>query len=124
MTTYIYLANFDQESAKKLVDKLQNSTECDIRVTTSNEFDSIEGYDERAGARVDSIFESDLFVYLARQGIVPKTTILRDIELGIAIGAEVPVAFIGSPRNAYQRFGDIFETPEEFVAAWYSRTTS
>lgn len=115
----MYLAGFNVIQSRRLAMQLEDA---DHKVVDCSEFNALPDYDARADARLDVIIDCDMFVFLAPIDSAPlRIQLLRNTELGIAIGAEVPVTFIGKPHNAYQRFGDIFDSPEEFVAAWCER---
>lgn len=126
MTTYIFLAALDSTDGQtqELATKLESFPN-DVRITTSNELRyAVADFDDRADTTLEAICESDMFILLAFGKPTTSSKMMRNTELGIALGAEIPVTFIGTPKNAYHRFGDVFETVEDFVAAWYERQTS
>lgn len=78
--------------------------------------------DECAGWRMKRIEESDMFVFFSSPP--GEKQLIRSIELGFAIGAEIPIAFVGKPRNTYQRYGDIFDDVDDLLTACYNAIDS
>lgn len=74
--------------------------------------------DECASWRMQRIEESDMFVFFSSPP--GEKQLIRSIELGFAIGAEIPIAFVGKPRNTYQRYGDIFDDVDDLLTACYN----
>lgn len=109
----IFLSHWNRRELQTVVDALKG---IDIEVHTN--FSEVDGsVDDRANWRMDCIDESDMFVFFASPP--GERQLIRSIELGFAIGAQVPVAFVGKPRNSYHRYGDIFDDADSLLAALY-----
>lgn len=108
----LFLSHWDPDELALIVDELE-----DIGYVVHTNLDELPGSTstERADWRLARIEESDTFVLFGQ----PDTqSLIRNIELGFAIGACVPVAYVGKPRNSYQRYGDVYRDADEFLATW------
>lgn len=113
----IYLSHQDRQEAATLRERLLDLPGV-TRVWTNHDLLNETDPDTRADIRRQRIRESAEFVFVDAPG---SPQLIRNIELGFAIGIEVPVVFIGHPHNAYHRFGDVFSDADTFFDVWKSR---
>jgi hypothetical protein len=109
----VYLSHFDRDELRDIAKLLREDGHL---VHTSHEFVGEPDMDKRADIRMRFISEAEYFVFFAS----PEGTkqLVRSYEIGFAIGCETPVAFVGAPRNSYQRFGDVFDDTDAFLDAF------
>lgn len=118
MMRTIFLSHWNQKELNAVANTLEGFG---FEVFTNME--RIEGsVDACTNWRMSRIDESDMFVYFASPP--GERQLIRSIELGFAIGAEVPLAFVGKPRNSYQRYGDVFDDVDDFLTACYNAIDS
>ncbi len=91
-----------------------------LRVLTNfDSADSSLSAEQRTDARLQRIRSSRVFVFFAPS--VPRDrSLIRQIELGYALGSEIPLVFVGNPLNSLHSYDDVFETVEDFLAEFYS----
>ena len=115
----IFLSHSDRETARRLAEKVAEATGAEV--ITNHTYLGENDPDKRADWRMSQIDDCDAFVFFAAPPGTPQ--LVRSIELGFAIGAGVPVIFIGSPRNSYHRFGEVFHDSAAFLTAWAESKT-
>lgn len=114
MTELIFLSHIDRATAQELADMIAEKTGAEV--VTNHTYLGENDPDKRADWRMSKIDDASVFVFFASPPGTPQ--LVRSIELGFAIGAGVPVVFIGHPRNSYHRFGEVFADTDRFLAAW------
>jgi hypothetical protein len=104
------------ESYQRVVRTLQ---ERGLVVLTNFDRVKLEGASQKTDLRLARIRRSDAYVFFAPE-TKDQWSPLRQVEFGYALGAEIPVAFVGTPFNSLHRYGDVFDDIDEFLDWWYS----
>lgn len=102
---------------RKVVDTLRMRG---LTVLTNLDRSGLEGAENKTDLRLARIRRSDAFVFFAPDIPKDQWSPLRQVEFGYALGCELPVAFVGKPFNSLHRYGDVFDSVDDFLERWYS----
>jgi hypothetical protein len=83
-------------------------------------FERLNGEDVawKTDRRLKRIRSCDAFIFFAEPEGVPRS-IIRQNELGYALGREKAIAFVGEPQNSLHKWGDVFDDIDDFLDQWY-----
>ena len=103
------------ESLDDIVKELE-----DRGFTVRTNFERLNGEDVewKTDHRLKRIRSCDAFIFFAEPEGTPRS-LIRQIELGYALGSERAIAYVGQPQNSLHRWGDTFDDIDDFLDQWH-----
>jgi hypothetical protein len=109
----VFLSYYQRdEQLKEIVRKLEERG-----FTVRTNFEELNGGSVawKTDRRLRRIRTCEAFVFFSEPG---DTSIVRQIELGYALGREKAIAYVGKPLNSLHNWGDVFDDVDDFLDQW------